>query len=128
EIMSLIEAGYCYFGTGGALGFDTLAATAVLELKQAYPHIKLILVLPCLEQAIGWTEQSIATYEEIKNRCDKCTYTSKHYDSSCMQKRNRHLVDHSSVCIAFLTKNSGGTAFTVDYAEKQKVRVVNIAN
>lgn len=128
EIIRLIETGYCYFGTGGALGFDTLAAKVVLELRQAYPHIKLILVLPCLEQAKGWAEKDIATYEEIKNRCNKCTYTSEHYYSGCMHKRNRHLVDHSSVCIAFLIKPTGGTAFTVAYAQKQKVRVINIAN
>lgn len=128
EIISLIETGYRYFGTGGALGFDALAAQVVLELRQAYPHIKLILVLPCLEQTRGWSEKDIATYEDIKNRCDKYTYISEHYYSGCMHKRNRHLVDHSSACIAFLTKQNGGTAFTVDYAEKHNVRVINIAN
>lgn len=47
EIEKLIQQGVIYFGAGGALGFDTLAAEAVLELKQQYPFIKLILVLPC---------------------------------------------------------------------------------
>ena len=87
EINSLIKTGYCYFGAGGALGFDTLAAKAVLELKQ-YPHVKLILVLPCLEQAKGWSQNDITIYEDIKSRCDKCTYTSEHYYSGCMHKRN----------------------------------------
>ena len=30
---ALIEEGYCYFGAGGALGFDTIAAQMVLNLK-----------------------------------------------------------------------------------------------
>ncbi len=34
EIEKLIQQGVIYFGTGGALGFDTLAAEAVLELKK----------------------------------------------------------------------------------------------
>lgn len=51
EIENLILKGVCYFGAGGALGFDTLAALTVLELKQQYPLIKLILVLPCPKQA-----------------------------------------------------------------------------
>lgn len=88
EINSLIKTGYCYFGAGGSLGFDTLAAKAVLELKQEYPHVKLILVLPCLEQAKGWSQNDITIYEDIKSRCDKCTYTSEHYYSGCMHKRN----------------------------------------
>ena len=55
EIIELIDKGYLYFGTGGALGFDTLAAQTVLDLKSDYPQIKLILVLPCLSQADSWS-------------------------------------------------------------------------
>lgn len=46
-IEGLIKKGYLYFGAGGALGFDTIAAFAVLKLKERYPDIRLILVLPC---------------------------------------------------------------------------------
>ena len=44
-IITAIENGYRYryFGAGGALGFDTLAAQIVLDLKKQYPHIFLIL-------------------------------------------------------------------------------------
>ena len=34
----------------GALGFDTIAAQAVLSVKETYPEVKLILVLPCENQ------------------------------------------------------------------------------
>lgn len=51
EIERLIANDVYYFGAGGALGFDTLTALTVLELKKQYPFIKLILVLPCPEQA-----------------------------------------------------------------------------
>ena len=33
EVEELIKQGYTYFGAGGALGFDTLAAQTVLEIK-----------------------------------------------------------------------------------------------
>ena len=36
-LVALIEQGYCYFGAGGALGFDTLAAQTVLRLRERYP-------------------------------------------------------------------------------------------
>ena len=45
EITALIHRGVVYFEAGGALGFDTMAARAVLELKKDYPLIKLILVV-----------------------------------------------------------------------------------
>ena len=44
-----------------------------------------------------------------------------------MQKRNRHLVDNSSLCISYLTSDSGGTAYTVDYAKANGLKVINLA-
>lgn len=112
-VEKLILNGYCYFGAGGALGFDTLAAECVLYLKKQYPQIKLILVLPCKTQTRGWDSEDIAIYEQIKAQADKVVYTSEEYTRGCMFKRNRHLVDNSSVCIAYLTESKGGTAYTV---------------
>lgn len=99
-IVSCIKDGYRFFGAGGALGFDTLAAKTVLDLKKDYPDIKLILVLPCLNQTRGWKEADVETYEKIKAQADKVVYTSEQYFRGCMQKRNRHLVDNSSLCIS----------------------------
>lgn len=127
ELIRQIERGYMYFGTGGALGFDTIAAQTVLRLKTRYPFIKLILVLPCVTQSQGWGKEDQVIYELIKSHADKVVYTSKAYTNGCMFKRNRHLVDHSSLCICYMTKKTGGTAYTVAYVEKQGKAVINIA-
>lgn len=126
-IIKYIEKGYCYFGAGGALGFDTLAAQTVLKLKETYPQIKLILVLPCLTQTRGWKEADVKEYERIKSLADKVVYTSQDYTRGCMFKRNRHLVDFSSLCIAYLTKDEGGTAYTVKYAKQNGLNIINLA-
>ncbi len=126
-LIECIENGYCFFGAGGALGFDALAAQAVLELKVEYPHIRLILVLPCRDQTRWWKETDITEYERIKSEADKVVYTAEQYYSGCMHKRNRHLVDNSSLCICYLKKHSGGTAYTVHYAEKCGLKIINIA-
>lgn len=126
-IVESIKNGYRYFGAGGALGFDTMAALTVLRLKRQYPQIKLILVLPCENQTRNWKTADIEKYEHIKSQADKVVYVSKEYTSDCMHKRNRHLVDNSSLCICYLTKPSGGTAYTVDYAQSEKLMVVNVA-
>ena len=127
-IEKVIQDGYRFFGTGGALGFDTLAAQTVLKLKRQYPHIRLILVLPCITQTDGWKQDDIDEYERIKALADKVVYTSMKYHSGCMHKRNRHLVDNSSLCICYLTKLSGGTAYTVRYAESKKISVLNLSD
>ena len=126
-VLSLIHSGYRYFGAGGALGFDTLAAQTVLRLRQSYPDIRLILVLPCVSQADKWPPADVAVYQEIMGQANKIVYTSHEYTAGCMFKRNRHLVDHSSVCICYLEKSTGGTAYTVDYARKCGLKIINLA-
>lgn len=127
-VESFIKKGYLYFGAGGALGFDTISALTVLKLKKYYPDIRLILVLPCLNQTKGWSKDNIELYEKIRKKADKVVYTSQNYTSDCMQKRNRHLVDNSSLCICYLTENKGGTFYTVKYAREKGLAIVNVAN
>ena len=126
-IVEAIANGYRFFGCGGAIGFDTLAAQTVLRLRGSHPEIRLILVLPCVDQARGWSKRDIEEYERIKKAADKVTYTSEKYYNGCMQKRNRHLVDYSSLCICYLTEQSGGTAYTVNYARDHGLKVINTA-
>lgn len=106
-IIKLIEDGYIYFLTGGALGFDTLAAKTILALRTNYPHIQLILALPCVSQADKWSSSKKAIYDEIKESADKVIYTSKEHTRECMHKRNRYLVDSSSICVCYLTESTG---------------------
>ncbi len=126
-LISLIGRGVRYFGAGGALGFDTLAAQAVLKLKEEYPQIRLILVLPCLTQTRGWPAGDVEEYERIKAQADKVVYTSQEYTAGCMLKRNRHLVDHSGVCVCYMSRTTGGTAYTVNYAKQQGLEIINLA-
>lgn len=125
-ITDLIQTGTQRFMAGGAVGFDTLAARTVLKLREEYPYIKLILILPCLSQTRGWPEDDIAAYERIKAAADEVVYTSEGYTRGCMHKRNRHLVDHSGVCVCYLTQSKGGTAYTANYARKNGIPVINI--
>ena len=107
-------------------GFDTIAAQAVLSVKEIHPEVKLILVLPCENQTKYWKQQDIDVYNDIKLRADKVKVLAPHYYNGCMQKRNRHLVDCSSACICFLTKHEGGTAYTVDYAKQKGLYLINV--
>lgn len=126
-VVSLIQRGFLYFGAGGARGFDALAAQTVLNLRAQYPAIKLILVLPCRNQAKGWSAKDVEEHEHIKAWADKVVYTAQEYTPGCMHKRNRHLVDNSSVCVCYLTKATGGTDYTVSYARLNGLEVINVA-
>ncbi len=54
-------------------------------------------------------------------------YISKEKKKGCMHARNRYMIDNSSLCIAYMTRQSGGTAYTVKYAQENGKKICNIA-
>lgn len=124
----LIEHGATHFFAGGALGFDTIAALAVLKLRHVYPHIKLCLILPCKTQARMWSERDKYVYEMILATADSVEYVQESYTSYCMHERNRRLVDSAELCLAYCEHSGGGTAHTVAYALKNQKELINIAD
>ncbi len=123
----MIENGSRRFLAGGALGFDTVAALCVLELKKDFPHISLELILPCKNQTKMWSEENRAMYNYILSRADRVQFLHDTYTSTCMHDRNRCLVDKCDICVAYLEHKGGGTAFTVSYALKNEKELINLA-
>lgn len=123
----LVGHGYTDFFAGGALGFDTLAALRVIALRQKYPSLSLHLILPCRDQTLGWSGESIDIYNGIITAADSVGYVREAYRRGCMQERNRALVDSASVCVCYLNgRKKGGTAGTVKYAMASNVGIINL--
>ena len=127
ELRGLISRGFCRFCAGGALGFDTLAAEAVLALREEFSHLSLLLLLPCRDQAARWRPEEVRRYERIKREADAVEYLGERYAPGCMQRRNCALVDRSAHCVCYLTQDSGGTKYTVDYAKRRGLSITNLA-
>ena len=123
-VETLLAEGIRYFGVGGALGFDELAARAVLSLREAHPQLRLILVLPCPDWNRLWPSADRDRYAWIVGQADKMVTVAPHYHPGCMQMRNRYLVDNSAVCVCCRRSDTGGTAYTARYAEKQGLRLI----
>ena len=125
----LIEQGYVFFWAGGAHGFDTIASEVVLKLKSIYLQIHLFLSLPFDEQYThekNWTQTEISQYHRIKGLASNVVILCDGFRPSAYHQRNRYLVDNSSVCIAYLNRNKSGTGYTVRYAKKRGLQVVNL--
>lgn len=128
SIIELIERGVIFFGNGGAVGFDALAAMAVLKLKEKYSHIRLVMVLPCPpeQQSSYWNDEQKKRYYKILGQADKGRILSPQYTNSCMLDRNRHMVECSAYLICYLRQHSGGTFYTVNYAERQGLKILRL--
>ncbi len=126
-IAELISRGYSRFLTGGALGFDTIAQQAVLRARKKNKKIKLIIVQPCSNQDEKWSKSQKKEYNHLLKVADDVICLSENYYNGCMQRRNRYMVDNSNLCIAFFCNMKGGTFYTVNYAQKMNIPVINIA-
>lgn len=119
EILRQINEGADIFICGMAQGTDIWAAEAVIEARENFPYIKLIAAIPCPDQANRWRKSAIERYDRILKKCDEKKVISPFYHAGCMHQRNRYMVDNSDVLIAvYDNSESGGTAFTVNYAKK----------
>ncbi len=125
-VESAIQEGMEHFICGMAEGCDTYFAEAVLSLRERYPHITLEAALPCPSQADRWSEESRARYQSILERCDYETMVQESYSPGCMQRRNRYMVDHSSLLIAAHNGLPGGTRSTIAYALQRGLAVVDV--
>ena len=130
-IEGYVQKGYDTFLAGGARGFDNLAADVMIGLKEKYPYIKLIVVLPFpnhYRYEKNWNADEVKEYKSVLKRADETITLLKEYKSGSYFKRNRFLVDNASLCIAYHRRNGSGTAYTVNYAEMSKIQVINLAN
>ena len=127
-LVDLINRGATVFRAGGAIGFDTVAALKVLELRERYPHIRLELILPCRNQTERWEETAVRTYHYILERADSYRYLFDAYFEGCMQERDRRLVEGSDVCVTFCNRSRSGTAYTFALALRSGVEVINVCD
>lgn len=114
------------FYTGGALGFDTMAAKKLLSFKISHGDIKLIVAVPCENQAEKWQRADREMYEYILANADEVVFCSEGYTSDCMKRRNEFLADACDVLIAYSGRASSGSAQTVRMAEARGKTVYNL--
>ena len=119
------------FYTGGAVGWDALAALTVLKLRESYPEVKLHLVLPCPfeEQSAKWNEAQKTEYQHILGLVDSVEQVSDCYYNGCMKARNARLVELASdYCICYWNPKNfrSGTGQTVRMAQKKGIEVINL--
>lgn len=118
-----IEKHYIMYGvdtfiSGGAIGFDLLAAEAVVQAKRRHPDIKLVFVLPCADHSKKWNDADITKLRVLCLYADEVITLSDSYYRGCMHQRNKFMLEHSTYCISYCKKSSGGTYFTLNLAKR----------
>ena len=127
QIKILTDRGVTDFFSGMAQGIDLWSSQIVLDLQQKNLALKLHCVLPCKGQESKWTASAQERYRSILAQANEVVYVGQEYSRNCMLKRNRYLVDHSSLLLAVYNGVwRSGTGATVRYAQKLGREVIII--
>ena len=114
------------FYSGGALGFDTLAARSVIRFRISHPEARLVLLLPCVNQDERWNGEQKAAYEHLLASADEVEYVSDEYTDSCMRERNFLLANRADLLFAYVGHSRSGSAQTARMADSMGKTVYNL--
>ena len=123
QVEKAYDKGYRHFICGMAKGCDFYFCEAAQALRDERPGVTVEAAIPCESQADKWSEKDRERYFRLVGLCDFETVVQHHYDRGCMLRRNRYMVDHSSLLIAAFDGTLGGTMYTVTYAMKHETEV-----
>ncbi len=129
-MLRLYNEGIRRFAVGTMPGFDRIAATTVLKLKQIHSDIHLIL--------IEWqtdTDRNENTpgqrylLTQLRERADRIEKSSK-YDKADSRESDmvKALAEDGGRCLCYLIKETGDTRRLVEYVQERGIPIQNIAN
>lgn len=120
----IVEDKVTEFWVGNYGNFDSLCAGTVRILKDKYPEIELILVIPYLTNDINeYKELYYKNYDTILV-ADIPEHTPKRF---WITKCNEYMVDKSDFIICYIRHRWGGAAVTLEYAKRKKhIKIHNL--
>lgn len=120
------EQGYRHFLCGMAQGCDLYFCECALALRERCPDVTVEAAVPCPTQADTWPAAQRERHARLIAACDFETLVSATYNGACMQRRDRYMVDHASLLIAAFDGSPGGTRYTVEYAMRRGLSIVDL--
>ena len=113
------------FWVGNYGSFDAMAARAVINIKEEYPHIKLCLVVPYITSHIN---KFIIEYKNIYDEIIVADISPQTPVRAYIPLCNQYMVDNSDCLLCYIERKSGGAFKTYEYALKKGIQIINISN
>ena len=127
-ILKTVDEGYDTFICGMAKGFDLVAGSIVVALKDSWAELKdlkLVAALPYEGHGFSGNPWYIL-HQMVLRAASEVVTLSPDYHSKAYHDRNRYMVDRSSRLICYYDGKKGGTHYTVKYAEQQGLTIINV--
>lgn len=117
---------YIEFLIGRDGEFDLLASAAIKRAvrEHGYGNTHFTLVLPYMKAEYRDNEKE---YLDYYDEVEVCAESADTHPKSAILVRNRNLVDRSDLVVCCIQHKRGGAYKTIQYAEKQGKRIINLA-
>ncbi len=125
-VEAIYRSGIRHFICGMANGCDMYFCEAIIKLRASHDDITLEAAIPWEGQSDGWSDDLKKRYFKLVEDCDYYTLVQSNYTPDCFMRRNRYMVDNSSVIIAAYNGSPGGTMKTMLYAIRQGIEIVEL--
>ena len=116
EVEKLVGRGADPFLLGGYGNFDIMCAKIVREFKEKYPHITSVHVVAYMDKPLDTKLYDYADFPPLEKVPLKFA----------IPKRNQYMVKKADAVVAYVKFGWGGSAKTLEYAEKKKKEIIRI--
>ena len=116
---------YVEFLIGRDGNFDLLAASVVRRAKREIfdANSSLIWIQPYLKAEY---KNAPDDYNLYYDEIEICEASAAQHPKRAIQLRNRAMVDRSSLCVFYVSRNEGGAWQTMEYAKKNRKQIINL--
>lgn len=125
-LLRLYQAGFTRFLSGMALGFDLLAAEAVLRLRARFSEVQFGCVVPFARQAERFPEADRLRFERLLREADEVVLLEAEFSPGCYHRRNDFLVEQAARLVAWFDGSKGGTEYTLKRARRRGLHCENL--
>ncbi len=125
EVEKAAAEGFDTFITGMQRGIDLWAGECVLDLMNSY-DIHIAAAVPYRDFGKNFRGKDKWLFGRIIGNAEHIAYIDEEYQPGCMSRRNRYMVDHSSLLIAVRGTDKSGTSQTIGYAKRCGIEVRTI--
>ena len=121
-VSKIIKNPTCKFYLGGYGDFDSLCLRTLRELKKEFQDIELIFITPYIDKNYSKLEFSKYHYDDVI--FPPLESVPRKF---AILKRNEWMVDEADLVIAYVMYSWGGAAKTLEYANRKKKQIINLA-
>lgn len=112
----------CKFYLGGYGDFDSFCLRSLRELKKEFQDIELIFITPYIDKNYSRLEFAKYHYDDII--FPPLESVPRKF---AILKRNEWMVEEADLVIAYVKYSWGGAAKTLEYANRKKKQIINLA-